>query len=586
MLLLAVFAAPQAFADCKIGLTPLSVTMAGTRPLISAKINGRPVRLLADSGAFYGMLSPALAAEIKLPLRPAPFGLTIEGVGVGVVPYLTTVRRLTIDGIDVPNIEFLVGGGEAGQDTAGVLGQNVWHISDVEYDLSDGFIRLARPRGCGGKVLAYWAKNDPVAVADLVDDASGRERMTRAEARVNGRAVKVLFDTGSSYSELTFAAAKRLGIDPDGPGTRPVGQEAGVGRRLARARTTPIDSFEIGGEKIQHTRLMLVDTYLPETDMLLGADFFLSHRIYVANGQHKVYFTYNGGPVFALGAPQTAPVGAPKVSSVVAPDAAKPSPTAPVTTGEALERARHGAAELGRLEYGPAITDLTRAHDLAPKEPLYLYQRAQAYLGNQKPALAVADLDAALALAPDDTDARIFRARMRLATQNRVGAISDLDAASRVLPDQSDDRFALAELYSAADDFGAASDQFDLWIKVHPDDAKLPTALNGRCRAGGLSGTDLPAALRACDAALRREHNPRFLDSRGLVYLRMGFAEKAIADYDAALAKNPKIPWSLYGRGLAEMKLGQSAKAKADMDAGAALAPKLPARARQLGIGV
>jgi hypothetical protein len=33
--------------------------------------------------------------------------------------------------------------------------------------------------------------------------------------------------------------------------------------------------------------------------MLLGADFFVSHRIYVSNAQHKMYFTYNGGPVFS-----------------------------------------------------------------------------------------------------------------------------------------------------------------------------------------------------------------------------------------------------------------------------------------------
>ena len=34
--------------------------------------------------------------------------------------------------------------------------------------------------------------------------------------------------------------------------------------------------------------------------MLIGADFFLSHRVYVANSQRKLYFTYNGGPVFNL----------------------------------------------------------------------------------------------------------------------------------------------------------------------------------------------------------------------------------------------------------------------------------------------
>ena len=36
--------------------------------------------------------------------------------------------------------------------------------------------------------------------------------------------------------------------------------------------------------------------------MLLGSDFFLAHHIYVAYSQDKVYFTYNGGPVFDLNA--------------------------------------------------------------------------------------------------------------------------------------------------------------------------------------------------------------------------------------------------------------------------------------------
>ncbi len=34
--------------------------------------------------------------------------------------------------------------------------------------------------------------------------------------------------------------------------------------------------------------------------MILGADFFLSHHILVASSQRKLYFTYNGGPVFDL----------------------------------------------------------------------------------------------------------------------------------------------------------------------------------------------------------------------------------------------------------------------------------------------
>jgi hypothetical protein len=57
-------------------------------------------------------------------------------------------------------------------------------------------------------------------------------------------------------------------------------------------------SFKVGDEEIHNAHLRVGDTR-EGTDMLLGADFFLSHRIYMSNTQHKLYFTYNGGRVFS-----------------------------------------------------------------------------------------------------------------------------------------------------------------------------------------------------------------------------------------------------------------------------------------------
>jgi len=49
------------------------------------------------------------------------------------------------------------------------------------------------------------------------------------------------------------------------------------------------------------------------------------------------------------------------------------------------------------------------------------------------------------------------------------------------------------------------------------------------------------------------------LDARGLVYLRMGQADQAIADFNAALKLDPKRASSLYGRAVAmRAKTGQS----------------------------
>jgi hypothetical protein len=35
--------------------------------------------------------------------------------------------------------------------------------------------------------------------------------------------------------------------------------------------------------------------------MILGMDFLQTHRVFVANSQRKIYFTYAGGTVFPAG---------------------------------------------------------------------------------------------------------------------------------------------------------------------------------------------------------------------------------------------------------------------------------------------
>src|SRR6185312_11333859 len=70
--------------------------------------------------------------------------------------------------------------------------------------------------------------------------------------------------------------------------------------RPAATWSAPFDRVALGTEAVLHTRLRVTETSLAGNDMLLGADFFLAHRIYVSRMQRRIYFTYNGGPVFRL----------------------------------------------------------------------------------------------------------------------------------------------------------------------------------------------------------------------------------------------------------------------------------------------
>ncbi|WP_135210028.1 tetratricopeptide repeat protein [Vitreimonas flagellata] len=90
--------------------------------------------------------------------------------------------------------------------------------------------------------------------------------------------------------------------------------------------------------------------------------------------------------------------------------------------------------------------------------------------------------------------------------------------------------------------------------------------LNNRCWTRAVNGDDLDLALADCNAALARE--PRYsavLDSRGLVYLKRGDYARALADYEAALAIEPNNGHYLYGRGLTHRAMGRKDLADADM---------------------
>jgi tetratricopeptide (TPR) repeat protein len=524
-----------------------------------------------------------------LPQSPVPAGFYVTGMGGTVYPSLGTVHDFTVGSTTIHHLEFLVGGSEVG--SAGVIGQNILHFRDVEYDLAGGMIRLMDSHDCGHANLAYWAKPEQVSIVPLMSETvMGRPTQhTIGTVSVNGVKMRALFDTGASASSLTLAAAERAGVHVGDSGVIPSPSGRGIGRKLVRSWLGTFQSVDIGGEQIRNTRLRISDVSDTDFDMLVGADFFLSHHVYVANGLHRLYLTYNGGQVFRLrergddepATPTAANLSAAQLAGATlmatVPGAAEPT--------DAEGFARRGAARLARRDPGAALKDYDEAVRRAPDRADILLQRARVHLVLRQPLLANADLDAALKLTPDDAEAHLIRAELRLRTNDRDGAREDADAVARLAAKPANLRLGLGALYQNLDLFEQAVGQYDLWIAAHPDDSRRAAALNGRCWARALANRELPQALSDCDAAVRREAgNPDYLDSRGLVHLRMGAYDKAIADYDKALAINPHLAFSLYGRGLAEIAKGDAAGGKADIAAATAAEPNMGRRAHHYGL--
>ena len=594
--LLALGAGSAAAEPCQLArFAELPVTMEGMRPLVHAAINGQDALFIADSGAFFSSLTPAAARGFKLRLDPVnpSFGLT--GVGGAAQVWLTTVPKFTIFRLDLPKVPFLVAGNDLGHGAVGLLGQNVFRLGDVEYDLANGMITILRTHGdCRKTSLAYWANAKQLPYSEIDIDFASRERPhTTGEAYLNGSRIRVMFDTGAGASMLSLRAAKRAGVTPDSPGVTAGGSWSGIGRRTVRTWVAPFASFKIGDEEIRNTHLRIGEEDLPQTDMLIGADFFLSHHVLVASSQHRLYFTYNGGPVFnltTLAAPAPPPATEPGEGGGLEPAQSAPAQTAApaAQTGQldAAGYARRGSASASRREYEAALADLTRAIELDPTQADYFYERGRTLAADNQADKALQDFSQAIKLNPGDVPALMARAELHAQRNDPAASISpDLDAADRAAPREGDMRLALGYLYQRVRNYPAAIAQFDDWINSHRDDIQMPRARNARCRVRALEGKELDRALDDCNFAVHKDPKvAAHFDSRGLVYLRQGRYDKAIADYDAALALNPKLAWSLYGRGLAKQHLGQTAASQHDIGAAEALAPKIAEEAASHGV--
>lgn len=550
--------------------------MQGLTPIVSATVNGVPARFIVDSGAFFSMVTPRAAEKFKMSSQALPVGFSLQGAVGETSARLGEAAEFKLENQQFERIQFLIAGDSLG-DADGLLGQNILGVLDVEYDLANGVVRIFKPTGCDKAMLAYWATGStPVSMMPIAR-TTALEPHIYGHAVVNDLPIKVAFDTGAGRSMLKLSRALEAGAKVGADAASADRAMRGIGRDATDSYILPFSSFQVGDETIKNVRLRVAKSDFSGADMLLGADFFLSHHVLVSQSQHRLYFTYNGGPVFRLD-------DAGIRSNPVTP-AALPLNAATAGAPDAGALQRRAAAEAARRDFAHAIGDLDQAIALEPEKADLYFDRARWRMASRAPNGDGGDVEKALKLKPDYADALALRGSMRLAAHQVDEAEADFDAASKAAPDRPDLELEIAEAHVQARQYERAIARFDDWLTKYPKSFDVGTALNARCWARTLWGRELDQALADCNQALKRGSRlAEVLDSRGMVHLRRGEFALAIADYDAALKLQPKVAPSLYGRGLAKRKTGDAAGAAADLQAATAIDPRIGERMKSLGI--
>ena len=221
---------------------------------------------------------------------------------------MTSVPDFTFAGIKTHQIAFYVTAQQvATENVVGILGEDILSHFDIEFDLAPRKIRLFAPKDCKGDQVAYWTHD--YFVADLTH---GEIAVPLIDVSLNGQKMLAAFSSGNPQSTVTIQAMRQSGIKPD--------TAAQVAGTLQGGTTKPIyssvvefPSLTIGQETLHNAQLRIAGPYNRDDlarfesqlehrafiapDLEIGGDFFLAHRIYLAHGEKKVYFTHDAGPI-------------------------------------------------------------------------------------------------------------------------------------------------------------------------------------------------------------------------------------------------------------------------------------------------
>ena len=306
---------------CKLAkVAEWPVRLKQGKVIVDGAINGHKIGIMLDTGAERSLVLRSSAVRLGLTLQEVK-GIRFFGVGGETAVFAARVEEFKV-GETVRKDWLVITAGERdlGADIDFVLGEDFFSQVEVEFDLAHNAVRLFVPRDCGSSPLAYWA-TDGASGVEFENSAAARYKIILT-VKVNGQPVEALLDSGAGISVLNKSDAARAGITPESPGVVAVGSGGGLGSKTVGFWSSPFASVAIGDEAIKDTTILFADLWKDATvtetgshmptkmpgmpGMLLGVDFLRSHRVLISHSQHRMYFTYAGGPVFSAGVPAAA----------------------------------------------------------------------------------------------------------------------------------------------------------------------------------------------------------------------------------------------------------------------------------------
>ncbi len=249
-------------------------TFGGRRCIVPVVIDGKPARMLLDTGAQRTMVTRAGLARLGLRLDPW-VGTTLEGAGGRYEQHQNAVAQAVIAGglrlvQRAPGTPFSMPVTSLDLSEAdGLLGADVLMHLTIDLDIPGSRLALlppdtAAPERGGVRLRAL------------------RRDLLLAPIRLDGHDLIALLDTGSTTSLVNARGLRKLGLSAEQVAADPAVPSSGLGGQFT-AHALRFAELRLGPIAVPRPVLLLADVAEPAHDLLLGLDVL---------GRQRILFSY------------------------------------------------------------------------------------------------------------------------------------------------------------------------------------------------------------------------------------------------------------------------------------------------------
>ncbi len=210
--------------------------------------------------------------------------MAVRGTGGGRDLAVVRVPSMVIGGLELTDLRFPVGALPASPGITppveGLIGGDVLSHFEVEMNVPGGWMRLYEGKGLSGlcRDLPPWER---------VTLTRGGHRVELA-ATLNGYSVTALLDSGARSRIVARQAALSAGVDPAALDAEPGGITSGIGGRDEVYHWHRFRTLAVGSET-ERGPVLTVTPLGDAADMLLGADWFAQHLVWISYGTSLMF---------------------------------------------------------------------------------------------------------------------------------------------------------------------------------------------------------------------------------------------------------------------------------------------------------